>query len=61
MKDGLKAMRKLRGLSTRELSERSGVPKTTIEGWELRGADKAVAGKLLLVANVLGVKMEDLL
>ncbi|MBQ9021045.1 MAG: helix-turn-helix transcriptional regulator [Eggerthellaceae bacterium] len=59
MKEGLKAIRKLRGWSVRELAEYSGVPKTTIEGWENRGTDKAIAGKLKRVADALGVNMED--
>lgn len=61
MKEGLKAMRKLRGWSVRELSERCGVPQTTIEGWEIRGTDKAIAGKLKKAADALGCKVDDLL
>lgn len=57
----LKRLRTKQGLSLRKLSELSGVPHRTIHCWELRGTEHAVAGKLKKVADVLGVKVDDLL
>ena len=60
MKDGLKAMRKLKGYTQRKLAELSGIPASTIENWEMHGAGHATAENLKKVADVLECRMEDL-
>lgn len=49
------------GLSQRELSELSGVPRRTIQDWERLGCSQARAGELAKVAEALGVGTESLL
>ena len=60
MKDGLKAMRKLRGYTQHQLAKMSGVAASTIEKWEMSGAGHATAENLKKVAKALDCKMEDL-
>ena len=57
----LKEKRKEAGLTQRELSELSGVPRRTLQDWEAHGAAKADAGRLARVARALGCAMEELL
>lgn len=57
----LKEKRKEAGLTQRELSELSGVPRRTLQDWEALGAGRADAGRLARVARVLGCAMEELL
>jgi len=51
----LRELRDNAGLSTRELSEKSGIPKSTIEGWEC-GKRSAVNEEFPALAEALGVK-----
>ena len=59
----LKLLRKISGLSQRELAEQSGVPLRTIQQYEQRRKDinKAQAEYLVMFAKVLCCKVEDLI
>jgi len=59
----LQSVRKAVGLSQKELSERSGVTLRMIQQYEQRAKDinKAAAGNLFALAQVLGCRAEDLL
>jgi len=56
----LKEMRRRAGMTQRELAERSGVPRRTIQNWE-NGVAEPPARQLKRVADVLGCKVDDLL
>ncbi len=59
----LKLLRKISGLSQRELAEQSGVPLRTIQQYEQRRKDinKAQAEYLVMFAKVLCCRVEDLI
>lgn len=59
----LKTIRKLAGLSQKELAEKSGVSLRMIQQYEQRAKDinKAAAINLFALARVLGCKAEDLM
>lgn len=59
----LKLLRKISGLSQRELAEQSGVPLRTIQQYEQRRKDinKAQAEYLVMFAKVLYCRVEDLI
>lgn len=50
--------RKVRRLSQKQLAERLGVARTTIQVWEMEGVKRRES--LLAIAQVLGVSVEDL-
>ena len=52
--------RKKAGLTQRQLSEKSGIPVSTIQYWEDRGTSVATVGKLMKVAEALGCTLDDL-
>ena len=59
----LKRIRKARGLTQRELSERSGVSLRMIQQYEQKQRDinKAEAKSLIVISNILGCTAEELL
>lgn len=57
----LKLRRVGAGMSQRDLSKRSGVPRRTIQEWERRGCGNAAAGSLKKAADALGCTVDDLL
>lgn len=50
-----------RGMTKKELSERSGVPLVTIDQWTRRVRKNPNVYQLYKVANVLGCNIEDLI
>ena len=56
----LRQLRDKAGLTTRELSEKTGVPKQTIEGWE-SGRSSPVIDHFPALAEGLGIKPRTLL
>ena len=59
----LKQIRQFAGMSQRELAEQSGVPLRTIQQYEQRqkSINKAQAEYLMMLANALQCKAEDLI
>ncbi|MBQ8292530.1 MAG: helix-turn-helix transcriptional regulator [Bacilli bacterium] len=59
----LQLQRKIRGFSQRELAEKVGISVRTLQQYEIRAKDinKAAGITLLLLSNVLGCRIEDLL
>ena len=57
----LKEKRMEAGYTQRRLSEESGVALRTIQHWEQGHVDRAIAGDLKRVANLLGCKVDDLI
>lgn len=59
----LQRMRKNAGYSQRELAEKTGLNLRTLQQYEIRAKDinKAAASTLLVLARVLGCRMEDLM
>lgn len=62
-KTWIQRIRRRRGLSQRELAEKSGVNLRTLQQYEIRDKDieKAAAGKLLAMARVLSCRPEELM
>lgn len=59
----LKRIRRARGLTQRELAERSGVNRRTVEEYESgqKSLSRASAERVLALARVLGCRVEDLI
>lgn len=55
----LKNLRKKNNLTVKEAAERSGVPRSTFEKWELLGVPETV-DHAVRVADALGVEVRDL-
>ena len=55
----IKDYRKKSGISVPKMSELTGIPIRTIEGLEKRG--DCLVSNALKIANVLGLKLDDLL
>lgn len=57
----LKEKRRKAGFSQRELADLAGVSFRAVQEWESKGTERALAGKLVRVARVLGCSVEELL
>ena len=60
-RSNLKEIREAAGLSRYRLAQLSGVTERGIAKWERGGVERAWAGKLKLVADALGCRIDDLL
>ncbi|MDQ1233314.1 transcriptional regulator with XRE-family HTH domain [Paenibacillus sp. SORGH_AS306] len=58
--ENLKKYREAKGISKEELGERVGVSGVTIGYWE-SGRNEPRMGKVELIANILGVEIDDLM
>ena len=56
----IKNYRKKKGISQSELSKLTGIPQTTISGWE-KGVGEPSITRALLLAKVLNITVENLL
>ncbi len=61
MTNKIRELREAAGMTRPELSERSGVPKRTIDDWENERRVPRDVYQLKKVANVLGVHIDDLI
>lgn len=48
-------------MSQAALARASGVPRRTIQNWEIHGVEHATVGSLLKVCRALGCSMDDLM
>ena len=55
----LRDARRSRGMSQAALARASGVPRRTIQNWEIRGVEHATVGGLLKVCRALGCSLDD--
>ncbi|MGC5565319.1 helix-turn-helix domain-containing protein [Streptomyces sp. FR-108] len=55
-----KQLRKERGIKGSVISRRTGIPECTLSAW-VQGHNKPTIEKLVLVADILGVTVEDFL
>ena len=55
----IKELRKRRGMTARELAERTGVTERAVFKWECFGTERMQLGCAVRVARALGVRVED--
>ena len=58
--NGIKELRKLRGMTARELAEKAGVTQRAVFKWERDGTENMRLACAVRVADALGVEVRDL-